>query len=154
MPTYNDRLRYQKKRLSDKEKQLERLTGIIGKSEIFHFSYFGSYSCGSLRRTKCPLAYDYIGCTKPYSRLWISSMTEQSIRDGFANLRPCSDYDNMFAAGITRAKIDWLWGMNLTRLYTRHLGALCPVGRVQTAVVNMIVSPLTSNTYSVSVYSY
>lgn len=44
----------------------------------------------------------------------------------------------MFSAGITRAKIDWLWGMNMTRLYTKHFGALCSVGRVQTAVVNMI----------------
>lgn len=46
----------------------------------------------------------------------------------------------MYAAGITRAKIDWLWGMNLTRLYTKHLGAICSIGRVQTAVVNMIAS--------------
>lgn len=83
--------------------------------------------------------YDYIGSAKPYSRLWISSLTAESIRDGFNNLLSGNEKDNMFAAGITRAKIDWLWGMNLTRLYTKHLGALCPVGRVQTAVVNMIV---------------
>lgn len=84
--------------------------------------------------------YNFLGCRKPVSRLWISSLTEQSIREGFADLHPYSDYDNMFSAGITRAKIDWLWGMNLTRLYTKHLGALCSVGRVQTAVVNMIVT--------------
>lgn len=83
--------------------------------------------------------YNFIGCTKPVKRLWISSMTEQSIREGFANLRPYSDYDSMFAAGITRNKIDWLWGMNLTRLYTGCFGALCSIGRCQTAVVNMIV---------------
>lgn len=84
--------------------------------------------------------YDYIGCTKPVKRLWISSLTAESIRNGFANLRPAADYDNMYAAGITRAKIDWLWGMNLTRLYTKHFGAICSIGRVQTAVVNMIAS--------------
>lgn len=84
--------------------------------------------------------YNFIGCTKPVKRLWISSLTAESIKNGFENLRPYEDYDNMYAAGITRAKIDWLWGMNLTRLYTKYLGALCSVGRVQTAVVNMIVS--------------
>ena len=84
--------------------------------------------------------YDYIGCTKPVKRLWISSLTAESIRNGFENLRPAADYDKMYAAGITRAKIDWLWGMNLTRLYTKHLGAICSIGRVQTAVVNMIAS--------------
>ena len=83
--------------------------------------------------------YDYIGCKKPFRRLWISSLTAESIRNGFNNLLPASEKDNMYNAGITRAKIDWLWGMNMTRLYTKHCGALCSVGRVQTAVVNMIV---------------
>ena len=55
------------------------------------------------------------------------------------HLLPAAAKDNMYAAGITRAKIDWIWGMNMTRLYTKHFGALCSVGRVQTAVVNMIV---------------
>lgn len=83
--------------------------------------------------------YDYVGCKKPFKRLWISSLTAESIRNGFEHLLPATDKDNMYSAGITRAKIDWLWGMNMTRLYTKHLGALCSVGRVQTAVVNMIV---------------
>lgn len=83
--------------------------------------------------------YDYVGCKKPFKRLWISSLTAESIRNGFEHLLPAADKDNMYSAGITRAKIDWLWGMNMTRLYTKHLGALCSVGRVQTAVVNMIV---------------
>lgn len=119
------------------EDVLERLANLMNSAEIDEIIC----ATDAGREGECIFRYiyNYIGCTKPYSRLWISSMTEQSIRDGFANLRTCSDYDKMFAAGITRAKIDWLWGMNLTRLYTRHLGALCPVGRVQTAVVNMIV---------------
>lgn len=83
--------------------------------------------------------YDYVGCKKPFKRLWISSLTAESIRNGFEHLLPAAEKDNMYSAGITRAKIDWLWGMNMTRLYTKHLGALCSVGRVQTAVVNMIV---------------
>lgn len=83
--------------------------------------------------------YNYIGCTKPVRRLWISSMTEASIRDGFANLKPASEYDNLYSAGFTRSKIDWLWGMNLTRLYTNYFGAKCSIGRVRTAVLNMLV---------------
>lgn len=82
--------------------------------------------------------YNYVGCKKPFKRLWISSLTAESIRNGFNHLLPAAEKDNMFSAGITRAKIDWLWGMNMTRLYTKHFGALCSDGRVQTAVVNMI----------------
>lgn len=83
--------------------------------------------------------YNYVGCKKPFKRLWISSLTAESIRNGFNHLLPAAAKDNMYDAGITRAKIDWIWGMNMTRLYTKHFGALCSVGRVQTAVVNMIV---------------
>lgn len=83
--------------------------------------------------------YNYVGCKKPFKRLWISSLTAESIRNGFNHLLPAAAKDNMYAAGITHAKIDWIWGMNMTRLYTKHFGALCSVGRVQTAVVNMIV---------------
>ena len=83
--------------------------------------------------------YNYVGCKKPFKRLWISSLTAESIRNGFNHLLPAAAKDNMYAAGITRAKIDWIWGMNMTRLYTKHFGALCSVGRVQTAVFNMIV---------------
>lgn len=83
--------------------------------------------------------YNYVGSKKPFKRLWISSLTAESIRNGFNHLLPAAAKDNMYAAGITRAKIDWIWGMNMTRLYTKHFGALCSVGRVQTAVVNMIV---------------
>ena len=83
--------------------------------------------------------YNYIGCKKPVRRLWISSMTEASIRAGFDNLKPVSEYDNLYAAGFTRSKLDWLWGMNLTRLYTNFFGAKCSVGRVRTAVLNMLV---------------
>ena len=83
--------------------------------------------------------YDYVGCRKPVSRLWISSMTEAAIRDGFENLKPASDYDTLFAAGLARNKLDWLWGINLTRLYTDCFGVKFSIGRVRTAVLNMLV---------------
>ena len=78
--------------------------------------------------------YDYIGCTKPVKRLWISSLTAESIKQGFNNLLSSSEKDSVYAAGLARNKVDWLFGMNLSRLYS-----ICSVGRVQTAVVNMIV---------------
>lgn len=83
--------------------------------------------------------YEYIGCTKPFERLWISSLTAESIRQGFADLKPSADYDKMYAAGFARNKVDWLFGINMTRLYTGYSRALCSVGRCQTATVNMIV---------------
>jgi len=83
--------------------------------------------------------YDYIGCTKPVKRLWISSLTAESIKQGFNNLLSSSEKDSVYAAGLARNKVDWLFGMNLFRLYSIYCSAKCSVGRVQTAVVNMIV---------------
>ncbi len=124
--------------IEDAADVLERLTALMNGNDVTEIIC----ATDAGREGECIFryVYDYIGCTKPVKRLWISSLTAESIRNGFANLRPAADYDNMYAAGITRAKIDWLWGMNLTRLYTKHFGAICSVGRVQTAVVNMIAS--------------
>ena len=83
--------------------------------------------------------YDYIGCTKPVKRLWISSLTAESIKQGFNNLLSSSEKDSVYAAGLARNKVDWLFGKNLSRLYSIYCSAKCSVGRVQTAVVNMIV---------------
>lgn len=67
----------------------------------------------------------------PVQRLWISSLTDEAIRDGFAHLRPQSDFDNLYYAGLSRAIGDWLLGMNATRLYTlkysdRNNRNVCP----------------------------
>ena len=57
--------------------------------------------------------YEYVGCTKPFERLWIASLTAESIQQGFANLKPSLEYDKMYAAGLSRNKVDWLFGMIL-----------------------------------------
>ncbi len=116
---------------------LERLTKLMNSSDVDEI--IEATDAGREGECIFRYVYNYIGCTKPVKRLWISSMTEQAISDGFADLRPYSDYDKMFAAGITRSKIDWLWGMNLSRLYTMCFNVTCRIGRVKTAVVNMIV---------------
>lgn len=81
-------------------------------------------------------------CTKPMKRLWISSLTEDSIREGFENLKPAEDYQNLYLAGNARAIGDWLLGINATRLFTKKFGAnkaVLSVGRVQTPTLAMLV---------------
>ena len=80
--------------------------------------------------------------TKPLSRLWISSLTEEAIKEGFQNLKKGSDYDKLYAAGMSRAVGDWMLGMNATRLFTLKFGGkgqVLSVGRVQTPTLAMIV---------------
>ena len=83
--------------------------------------------------------YEQAGCKKPVMRLWISSMTDEAIRQGFDSLRPSSDYDALYASARCRADADWLIGMNATRAYTLRYNALLSVGRVQTPTLSMLV---------------
>lgn len=86
------------------------------------------------------LVYEMAGCKKPIKRLWISSMEESAIREGFANLRPGSDYDNLYHSALCRQRADWLVGLNGTRLFTvLYGGKVLKVGRVQTPTLAMLV---------------
>lgn len=81
--------------------------------------------------------------TKPVQRLWISSLTEEAIREGFSKLKDASDFDNLYAAGSVRAIGDWLLGINATRLYTLKYGQnkqVLSIGRVQTPTLALIVN--------------
>jgi DNA topoisomerase-3 len=81
-------------------------------------------------------------CTKPIQRLWISSLTEEAIKEGFQKLKDGKQYDNLYAAGSARAIGDWLLGINATRAFTKKFGqgkATLSVGRVQTPTLAMIV---------------
>lgn len=86
------------------------------------------------------LIYEQARCTKPFDRLWISSLTDESIRAGFRALRPGAAYDDLARAARARAQADWLIGMNLTRAYTVRNGVLCTIGRVQTPTLAMVVT--------------
>ncbi len=86
------------------------------------------------------LIYTHAECRKPFKRLWISSLTEEAIAEGFRKLKPGTAFDPLAAAARARAQADWLIGMNLTRAYTVHSGALCTIGRVQTPTLAMIVA--------------
>ena len=83
------------------------------------------------------------GCKSPVYRLWISSLTEESIKEGFEHLKPQQEFDRLYLAGLTRAIGDWLLGLNATRLYTLRYGRekqILSVGRVQTPTLALIVN--------------
>ena len=85
------------------------------------------------------LVYHKCGCRKPFRRLWISSMEDAAIREGFADLRPSNEYDNLYEAALCRERADWIVGMNATRLFSCLYGQTLAVGRVMTPTLAMVV---------------
>lgn len=81
---------------------------------------------------------DKSGCKKPLQRLWISSVTDKAIKDGFSNLRPGKEYYNLYKAAVARAQSDWIVGINATRALTCKYNAQLSCGRVQTPTLAMI----------------
>ena len=95
--------------------------------------------------------YDYLGYTKPFQRLWISSLTDEAIREGMENLRDGSGYGSLYAAADSRAKADWLVGMNASRALAIVSGsANNSIGRVQTPTLAMICARFSENRNFVS----
>ena len=85
------------------------------------------------------LVYEQAGCKKPVSRLWLSSMEENAIREGFAHLRPSTEYDALYNAALCRERADWMVGINASRLFSCLYGQPLAVGRVMTPVLAMTV---------------
>lgn len=85
------------------------------------------------------LVYEYAGCKKPMERLWISSMEDAAIREGFDHLHPGSDYDKLYDAAVCRAGADWLIGINATRLFSVLYGVTLNVGRVMSPTLALLV---------------
>ncbi|PGK44571.1 DNA topoisomerase III [Bacillus thuringiensis] len=83
---------------------------------------------------------DKVKLSKPIKRLWISSVTDKAIKDGFANLKPGKAYDNLYASAVARSEADWYIGLNATRALTTRFNAQLNCGRVQTPTVAMIAS--------------
>ncbi|MFK4294007.1 DNA topoisomerase III [Bacillus mycoides] len=83
---------------------------------------------------------DKVKMQKPIKRLWISSVTDKAIKDGFANLKPGKAYDNLYASAVARSEADWYIGLNATRALTTRFNAQLNCGRVQTPTVAMIAS--------------
>lgn len=85
------------------------------------------------------LVYNKAGCTKPFKRLWISSLEDSAIREGFAHLRDSREYDRLYEAALARSKADWIVGINGTRLFSTLYHKKLVVGRVQTPTLAMLV---------------
>ena len=120
------------------QKQFQIIKGLFEKAEVV-------INCGDAGQ-EGELIQRWVmmesGFTGKSQRLWISSLTEEAIKEGFKNLKPASDYDSLFYAGFSRAIGDWLLGMNATRLYTLKYGKnkqVLSVGRVQTPTLAMVV---------------
>ena len=84
------------------------------------------------------LVYNKAGCTKPFKRLWISSLEDSAIREGFAHLRDSREFDRLYEAALCRSKADWIVGINDTRLFTTLYHKKLVVGRVQTSTLAML----------------
>ena len=85
------------------------------------------------------LVYNQCRCKKPFERLWISSMEDMAIREGFEKLKPGTAYDALYEAALCRERADWIVGMNATRLFSCLYGQTLAVGRVMTPTLAMVV---------------
>lgn len=85
------------------------------------------------------LVYNQSKCTKPFKRLWISSMEEQAILNGLSDLKDSSEYDSLYSAALARLQADWIVGMNFSRLFSCIYNKPLNIGRVQTPTINLIV---------------
>ena len=85
------------------------------------------------------LVYEQAGCKKPVSRLWLSSMEDNAIREGFANLKPSTEYDALYQAALCRERADWMVGINCSRLFSCLYGRPLAIGRVMTPTLAMTV---------------
>lgn len=90
------------------------------------------------------LVYNQAKCKKPFERLWISSMEDQAISDGFSNLKNGREYDDLYQAALCRERADWIVGMNATRLFSTLYGQTLNVGRVMTPNISHLISVIPS----------
>lgn len=123
-------------------KQLEVIKELFSQADrIINFGDAGREGEGIFR-----YIYNYLGCRKPFDRLWISSLTDRAIREGLDNLRPGSDYDNLYRAAEARAIADWEIGLNGTQALSIAAGqGIYSLGRVQTPTLMMICSRYLEN---------
>lgn len=121
---------------SGKEKQFAVLKSLMDRPEVTEL--VNGCDAGREGELIFRLAVDMAGCSKPVSRLWISSMEDSAIREGFENLEPGSRYEPLYHSALCRSKADWLVGINATRLFSVLYHKTLTVGRVQTPTLAML----------------
>ena len=121
----------------DKKKQLDLLTELMRRSDVTEI--INACDAGREGELIFRTVYLLAGCVKPVKRLWISSMEDAAIREGFANLRDGSEYDHLYDASLCRSKADWLVGINATRLFSVLYHRTLNVGRVVSPTLALLV---------------
>lgn len=122
----------------DKKQQLDTLRSLMGHKDVA--SIVNACDAGREGELIFRLVYEYCGCKKAVQRLWISSMEDAAIREGFEKLRDGAGYDNLYSAALCRSQADWVAGINGTRLFSILYESTLNVGRVQSPTLAMIVS--------------
>ena len=120
----------------DKRKQFDVLKGLMNRSDVEYL--VNGCDAGREGELIFQRVYDLAGCKKPVKRLWISSMEDTAIREGFQTMKSEEEYKNLCMAAVCRAQADWLIGMNGTRAYTTRYFKRLVVGRVQTPTLAML----------------
>ena len=118
------------KPIEDTKKQFDILKTLMNRADIS--SLICATDAGREGELIFRYTYEAAGCIKPFNRLWISSMTDEAIKEGFESIKPGSEYDNLYYSAKCRSEADWLVGMNASRAYTLKYNVLLSVGRVQT----------------------
>ena len=121
----------------DKKKQFDTLRNLMERPDVT--GLVCATDAGREGELIFRFVYQMAGCQKPFQRLWISSMEDAAIREGFANLKPGTDYDALYHSALCRSKADWLIGINATRLFSVLYHKTLTVGRVQTPTLKMLV---------------
>ena len=122
---------------SDKEKQFKTLKELMHRADVSEV--VNACDAGREGELIFRFVYEMAGCKKPMRRLWISSMEDSAIKEGFSRLKNGEEYDALFASALCRAKADWLIGINATRLFSVLYNHTLNVGRVQTPTLKMLV---------------
>ena len=116
--------------VKDKEDAFQNLKRLMDREDVTEL--VNACDAGREGELIFRLVYEMAGCAKPFSRLWISSMEDAAIREGFVDLRPGAEYDPLYQSALCRQKADWLIGINATRLFSVLYHRTLNVGRVQT----------------------
>ena len=121
----------------DKRKQFDVLRALLRREDVSEV--INACDAGREGELIFRTVYCLAGCTKPMRRLWISSMEDDAIRDGFQQLRPGQDYDGLHQSALCRAKADWLVGINATRYFSLTYGRTLNIGRVMSPTLALLV---------------
>lgn len=135
LPIFPDPFRYEV--TEGTKKQFRKLQELMKREDVT--SLVEATDAGREGELIFRLVYHKAGCRKPFERLWISSMEDKAIEEGFRYLRPSAEYDALYEAALCRERADWIVGINATRLFSCLYGQTLNVGRVMTPTLTMLV---------------